>query len=49
MKEMFAVCVETFFEQPEDFKKNLPELYQTMVNLLRQDPLLEGDPVLGRK
>ena len=49
MREMFAVCVETFFEQPAEFKENLPELYQTMVNLLKQDPLLKEDPVLGRK
>ena len=48
MKEMFAVCVETFFEQPEDFKSNLPELYQTMVELLRQDPAVVGNPLLDR-
>ncbi len=48
MKEMFAVCVETFFEQPAEFKAALPEIYQTMVELLRQDPLLKGDPVLRR-
>lgn len=45
MKEMFAVCVETFFEQPQDFKNNLPELYQTMIRLLRQDPLLRNNPL----
>jgi len=49
MKEMFAVCVETFFEQPKEFKAALPEIYQSMVQLLRQDPLLKGDPVLGRR
>ena len=48
MKEMFAVCIETFFEQPAEFKENLPELYQTLVNLLKQDSLIIGDPVLGR-
>lgn len=46
MTEMFAVCVETFFEQPEDFKSKLPELYGTMVELLRQDPTMKGDPVI---
>jgi len=39
MKEMFAVCVEAFFEQPKAFKENEPELYQRMVKLLRQDPM----------
>lgn len=38
LKEMFAVCVEAFFEQPKEFNENLPELYQRMVKLLRQDP-----------
>ena len=45
MSEMFAVCVETFFEQPADFKKSLPELYQTLVTLLRQNPLNAEDPL----
>ena len=49
MKEMFAVCVETFFEQPNEFKTTLPEIYQSMVDLLRQDPSIKGDPVIGRK
>ena len=48
MSEMFAVCVETFFEQPKGFKDNLPELYETMVELLRQDPLVKGNPLLDR-
>lgn len=38
MKEMFAVCIETFFEQPEEFKKQLPIIYNTLVKLLKQDP-----------
>lgn len=46
MTEMFAVCVETFFEQPADFKERLPELYGTMVELLKQDPTVMGDPVV---
>ncbi len=40
MKEMFAVCIETFFEQPEAFQQSLPEIYQTLVDLLRQDPIV---------
>ncbi len=40
MKEMFAVCVETFFEQPEEFKNQLPPIYDALVQLLKQDPAL---------
>lgn len=38
MMEMFAVCVEAFFEQPIAFKSYLPDIYNTMVELLKQDP-----------
>lgn len=44
MKEMFAVCIEAFFEQPQRFAQHLPEIYSAMVDLLRQDPRLEGNP-----
>lgn len=37
--EFFSVAVENFFERPTDFRDNLPELYQTMVTLLKQDPI----------
>lgn len=37
MMEMFAVCVEAFFEQPIAFRTYLPDIYATMVDLLRQD------------
>ena len=40
--EFWAVSVETFFENPELFKHNLPELYQEMCDALNQDPLLPG-------
>jgi MtfA peptidase len=36
--EFFSVAVENFFERSEEFKKELPELYKIMVNLLGQDP-----------
>jgi Mlc titration factor MtfA (ptsG expression regulator) len=39
MEEFFAVAVESFFERSMEFKKELPELYGTLVLLLRQDPL----------
>ncbi|PZR41644.1 MAG: DgsA anti-repressor MtfA [Azospira oryzae] len=38
-EEFFAVAVESFFERSAAFKKELPELYGTLVLLLRQDPL----------
>jgi MtfA peptidase len=50
--EFFAVAVENFFERPQDFQNNLPDLYQVMVNLLKQDPLLlengENETILQR-
>ena len=42
--EFFAVSVEHFFEVPEEFKKNLPEVYKRLAILLNQDPLnISGD------
>jgi Mlc titration factor MtfA (ptsG expression regulator) len=38
-QEFWAVCVETFFERPVTFKKQLLELYQALCDLLNQDPL----------
>lgn len=38
-EEFFAVCVEQFFEQPGAFKKQLPQVYTTLAELLQQDPL----------
>lgn len=49
MLEMFAVCVETFFEQPDQFKVKLPELYQTLVNLFKQDPTNSKHPPINLK
>jgi Mlc titration factor MtfA (ptsG expression regulator) len=51
LMEMFAVSVETFFERPTAFKTELPELYHTLVRLLRQDPTNPGKPreINGRK
>ncbi len=36
-EEFFAVCVEHFFEAGEEFKKQLPEVYEGMRELLGQD------------
>lgn len=49
MLEMFAVCVETFFEQPDEFKVKLPELYLTLVNLFKQDPTNRSHPPLNNE
>lgn len=38
VEEFFAVATENFFERSAEFKKELPELYGTLVLLLRQDP-----------
>ena len=37
--EFFAVCVEHFFECPEEFRKALPDVYNHLVILLNQNPL----------
>ena len=42
-REFFAVCVEHFFEAPDEFKKRLPDIYRHLTILLRQDPLLISD------
>ncbi len=36
--EFFAVCVEHFFENPETFKAELPDIYNHLCFLLNQDP-----------
>jgi Mlc titration factor MtfA (ptsG expression regulator) len=33
------VSVEVFFENPVQFRHELPELYEAMIRLLNQDPL----------
>jgi MtfA peptidase len=43
--EFWAVSVETFFENPQEFKEKLPNLYREMSELLNQDPL-QPDKVL---
>ncbi len=37
-REFFSVAVEHFFEAPCDFRKQLPDLYLEMCQLLNQDP-----------
>ncbi|HMT28464.1 MAG TPA: zinc-dependent peptidase, partial [Bacteroidia bacterium] len=43
MEEFFAVCVEHFFEVPEEFKKHLPDIYNHLCFLLNQDPSRSND------
>lgn len=38
MDEFFSVCVEFFFEVPEEFRIKLPTLYAYMVRTLKQNP-----------
>lgn len=38
--EFWAVCIETFFENPESFRAQMPDLYYAVAELLNQDPLL---------
>ncbi|MTI23294.1 DgsA anti-repressor MtfA [Fulvivirga sp. RKSG066] len=37
--EFFAVSLEYFFEQPVQFKQEIPDLYELLVRLLNQDPI----------
>jgi Mlc titration factor MtfA (ptsG expression regulator) len=40
--ELFAVAVETFFENPKEMNAEAPQLYQSMKNLLNQNPLQQA-------
>ena len=40
--EFWAVCVETFFENPVELKNSMPDLYQTICEVLNQDTLIPG-------
>lgn len=37
--EFFSVCIENFFEVPQQFEKELPELFYHLCYLLKQNPL----------
>ncbi len=41
--EFFACCVEYFFENPEAFKLNLPDVYFRLVAILNMDPTRTSD------
>jgi Mlc titration factor MtfA (ptsG expression regulator) len=46
--EFWAVCVETFFENPEEFRNEEPGLYQSICDLLNQDPT-RPDKIIDKK
>lgn len=39
LHEFWAVSVEAFFEKPDGLKKNMPDLYEALCNVLNQDPM----------
>ncbi len=39
VEEFFAVAVENFFERPEKFYTQLPDLYDVLTRIFKQDPL----------
>lgn len=44
--EFFSVCIENFFEVPENFSKELPDLYWHLCHLLKQNPLNKSNDYL---
>lgn len=47
VEEFWAVSVETFFENPEEFRNKLRGLYDAVCDLLNQDPLRE-DKIINK-
>ncbi len=47
INEFFSVVVETFFEKPQEFKTNLPELYHHTSILLNQTTAADGSIILN--
>jgi len=47
MQEFWAVSVEAFFENPSGLRQSLPQLYDTLCDILNQDPLT-ADKVLAK-
>ena len=46
--EFFAVSMECFFENPQDFNSHLPELYHVMCELLNQNPLKSNNGIVRK-
>jgi len=45
LQEFWAESVEIFFEKPEELQRCYPEIYDTIKQLLRQDPVRVGNPL----
>ena len=43
--ELFSVCLESFFENSYSFCDKEPELYNSLVLLLKQNPLNKSNPL----
>jgi hypothetical protein len=43
IQEFFAICIENFFERPEEFQKKLPLIYGKLCTFLNQDPRNRND------
>lgn len=46
--EFWAVCVETFFENAEEFQRSMPDLYLSVCDLLNQNPL-KPEKIINRE
>ncbi len=42
VEEFWAVCIEAFFENSEEFSRKMPGLYLSVAEVLNQDPLKPG-------
>lgn len=52
LTEFLSICIEVFFEQPQLFHNNKPELFLSVSSLLNQSPILleeTGNPLLVRE
>lgn len=47
VEEFWAVSIETFFENPEEFRNKVPGLYDAICELLNQNPL-QRDKILNK-
>jgi len=45
LQEFWAESVEIFFEKPEAMKMCYPQIYETIKELLKQDPVNKGNPL----
>ncbi|WP_224482900.1 zinc-dependent peptidase [Robertkochia aurantiaca] len=48
LMELFAVSLESFFEEPHDFISKEKKLFKALCSLLNQDPRIVANPALSR-